>query len=219
MQKLLENLDHHSLLFLGDRESLEKDIIFELEENFSIKKTANPDFYYFKKDLLSVSDVREILETANLKSFSGGKKIFLLSFLNILTESQNAFLKGLEEAPNSVVFIIICPQNIFLETFLSRMKINDLRSVSQKTVVKNLEKTFSQKISVVTKICKDIQDEKVSREEALSFVQDLESEILSKYGLVEGEIKLRACLLAKKRLSRKGAMTKMILENLVLQIG
>lgn len=220
MENLLENLDHHSFLFLGDRVEVEKQILFELEDKFSIKKTANPDFYYFNKDLLSVDDVRDIAQMSGLKSLSGQKKIFLISVLNILTESQNAFLKNLEEASSGVVFIIICSQNVFLETFLSRMALKDLRYLKTKDKKeKILEKNLSQKLSLVTKICKDIQDEKTSREEALSFVQNLESEIFESFGLVEGSLKLKACLLAKKRLSKKGAMTKMILENLVLQIG
>lgn len=214
---LLENLEHHSLLFLGDRDILEERILKELLEKFNIKKTANPDFTYFKGEFLSTNELRNILSIASLKSFSNNKKIFLISVLNILTESQNVFLKALEEAPPNVVFIIICPQNIFIETFLSRVKMTDLREASEGLDL--LSKTILEKLNFVSKITKEIGDEKKSKDEALKFVNLIENEIIKNVGLKLGKDYLLACSLAKDRLSKKGAMLKMILENLVLQIS
>jgi len=76
-----------------------------------------------KPNLLSVSDVRrEICDTASIKPYGDGKKVYLVpnaAEMNI--QAENALLKTLEEPPAYVVILLLAPnEEAFLPTILSR---------------------------------------------------------------------------------------------------
>lgn len=217
MKKLIDNLDHHSLLFIGDREDIINRVIKEIS-SFGVSTISNPDLFINKFENISIFDVRDVLEKAFYKSFNNkGKRFFVLSFSNMAVDAQNAFLKGLEEPAEDVIFILIAPENFFIETFLSRMKV-----VSLKTTAKSLnflDKNISDKLDFVSKLCKDVSDDKKSKDQILEFINQVEKEILEKGEITEQKDRLKSCLKAKEAVLKRGALTKMILENLVLQIS
>ena len=76
-----------------------------------------------KRHLFSVEDVRRtIANTAYVKPYGGGKKVYLIENAALMNvQAQNALLKTLEEAPEYVVILLLSPTaEAFLPTILSR---------------------------------------------------------------------------------------------------
>ena len=110
-----------------------------------------------------------------MKRTLGECKIFVVSFNFITREAQNALLKVLEEPTTGTrVFILTPSSNIFLDTVLSRVSI--LRSKKNTETIsadKFLKASYDSRSKIVAKIIKDIKDEKISKSEAIVFVQDI----------------------------------------------
>ena len=214
-----DRLSHHSYLFLGDL-SLKDDFFYFLENNIGFKTKANPNFYIYEKNFLGVDDVRVLGERHSKKSFKvdgQDKNIFFLIFNSTTEEAQNAFLKILEEPNPNTHFLILAPQNIFLKTFLSRVFFVDL-SLNKKYSDFKISKDLVSNLDYVLKLSKDISDEKKTKQYAIDFISFLEKDILEKEGVKNGFKKLNVLEKARKMLFQKGAMTKMILENVILHL-
>lgn len=74
---------------------------------------------------IKVEKIRKIREDAYIKSNEGGYKFYIIQNGDLMTaQSQNAFIKILEEPPESVVFIILCRSaSSLLATVRSRCQI------------------------------------------------------------------------------------------------
>src|SRR3990167_1696602 len=122
--KILDNLDknnlHHAYLIEGAEEEIVPEI-FKFMEILGIKISANPDFCHISVDSFKIEDARNLKSVEHEKSFSTGKKIFLISANNFLLEAQNTLLKIFEEPIENTHFFIIIPDiNILLKTLVSR---------------------------------------------------------------------------------------------------
>ncbi len=75
-----------------------------------------------KDEAFSVDYIREIRDDAFIIPNEADKKVMILTQAELMnTQSQNAFLKILEEPPRYAVFILLCPtRSVFLSTILSR---------------------------------------------------------------------------------------------------
>lgn len=74
---------------------------------------------------IKVEKIRKIREDAYIKANEGGYKFYIIQHGELMTaQSQNAFIKILEEPPRSVVFIILCNSlSSLLATVRSRCQI------------------------------------------------------------------------------------------------
>ncbi|MCM8770771.1 MAG: DNA polymerase III subunit delta' [Candidatus Omnitrophica bacterium] len=93
-----------------------------------INRHNHPDVYMLPKDympqstVITIEEIRNLQNYANLKIFEGKKKVFIIDEAHNLTaEASNAFLKILEEPPPDTLFILISskPQLLF-STITSR---------------------------------------------------------------------------------------------------
>lgn len=219
--KIIKELDHHCFVLVGDTSFIKQSLFSDLE-NFGIYSLSNPDFMVLETDNFSVKDCEELISKSNLKSFSDGEKVFICIFNTISVEAQNKLLKTIEEPPKGVRFFLISPQNTFLPTILSRSK---LILISSKQDFGNeiggiLEMSLVDKLEFVSKLVKDINDEKQQKQKAIDVVNGIESELNFNEAdkLIANKEKLLACKTAKKRLLQRGAITKMILESLMLHL-
>jgi DNA polymerase III delta prime subunit len=219
--KIIKELDHHCFVLVGDISFIKQSLFSDLE-NFGIYGLSNPDFTVLETDNFSVKDCEELISKSNLKSFSDGEKVFVCIFNTISIEAQNKLLKTIEEPPKGVRFFLISPQNTFLPTVLSRSK---LILLSPKQDFGNgiggiLEMSLVDKLEFVSKLVKDINDEKQQKQKAIEMVNQIESELNFNEAdkLIANKEKLLACKTAKKRLLQRGAITKMILESLMLHL-
>jgi len=86
----------------------------------------HPDVQWLRAEsklrIISIDQIRDLLQTVNLKPTLGGYKIAILTAADRLNiQAANAFLKTLEEPPQRTVFILLTTDvSRLLETILSR---------------------------------------------------------------------------------------------------
>ncbi len=88
----------------------------------------------------SVDDIRQLRENVVLTPMSGGRKVYLLDEVHMLsTSAENALLKTLEEPPPHIVFVLATTEpHKVSPTIISRCQRFDLRRISNAAVVKRL---------------------------------------------------------------------------------
>src|SRR5690606_35630979 len=83
-----------------------------------------------------VEDIRDIRERVNLAGSRGGRRVFILDEVHMLTDvAANALLKTLEEPPSHVVFVLATtePRKV-LPTIQSRCQRYDFHRLSQEAI-------------------------------------------------------------------------------------
>lgn len=136
-------------------------------------KVSKFDISIFESEkAIGIADVREIQKKLYLKPFKSEiKGILIDASSGITTESQNALLKTLEEAPQDTIIIMLAA-NIeeILPTIISRCKILNLDSSKENKVEqKDLEILLKGKLSEKMKLAQDLSKDKNA---ALDFLED-----------------------------------------------
>ena len=182
---------------------------------------GNPDFLSYDFNTLTIDEARDISRIQERKGFADGnetaRKFFVVGTNIITDEAQNALLKVFEEPTPGTHFFILASQNTYLPTFLSRLSV--IRTEKGKSESKDefLKKSLSERLVLVTKLAGDISDEKQVKQDAIDLVNSIEAELFE-HDLESNAKALRECQFARTALFSRGAMIKMILENLMLQI-
>lgn len=97
------------------------------------KLEISPDFYYLSREIdektgklkkdISIKQARELLGRMSSKSWSGKRKIAIIDEAEFLNRSSgNAFLKALEEAEDTIYFLLAENENALLPTIRSRVQ-------------------------------------------------------------------------------------------------
>lgn len=97
-----------------------------------------------KGNYLGIDQIREITSSVHLKPFEGKWKVYIIKSVNKMTlEAANAFLKGLEEPPPQVIFILTT-SNLegVAPTIISRCQIIPFRRVSRGEVEEALKTRY-----------------------------------------------------------------------------
>lgn len=173
---------------------------------------------------VGIGDIRNLQKNLFLKPIEGDKKeIILEAFFGMTIESQNAFLKVLEEPPLSTIIIILSTSlDFFLPTVLSRCQVINLektKKLTKEEISKNLEILNSLKKNHISNALVIAQNYSKDRETALQF---LESLIISVHQNLENDKKLGRVL---KKLQKTHTIIKttnvnvrFALENLFLNL-
>lgn len=89
----------------------------------STVRTQSADTEHFCNDAFGIDDARRLFERAHIRAVSGGERAFVVSFLRVTSEAQNALLKLFEEPPQGVVFHLVVPrEDMLLPTLRSRLQ-------------------------------------------------------------------------------------------------
>ncbi len=142
---ILKHLDknnlHHAYLIEGAEDEIILEIIGFLK-SLGINTVGNPDFIHIQLDSFKIEDARNLKSYAVQKSFSSGKKIFIISANNFLLEAQNSLLKTFEEPIKNTHFFLIVPDtNILLKTLVSRFYLISARQgLAETEQTKEIEK-------------------------------------------------------------------------------
>lgn len=151
-EHLNENNFHHAYLIEGKREEIVKEIL-EYINSIGIETSQNSDFYHISQDVFKIEDAKNLKSISLEKSFSSGKRIFLISTNNFLLDAQNTLLKIFEEPIENTVFFIVMPSSdILLKTFVSRfylIKTDTNLEKIQKDADKFLGMQLAQRISFI----------------------------------------------------------------------
>ena len=88
----------------------------------------------------SVDDIRQLRENVVLSPMAGGKKVYLLDEVHMLSKgAENALLKTLEEPPQHIVFVLATTEAHKVEaTIISRCQRFDLKRIPMSAIVERL---------------------------------------------------------------------------------
>jgi len=153
----------------------EKECVDEfLKKNFS--KDDIITFLYPEKNEYSINQIRSLQQ--EVKYFNPKKRIYVFyEFERSSLESQNAFLKLLEEPPSSVYFILAC-QNLYrlLPTVISRAKVIDLKNKAEEKENEKIEKVI-EKIKKGELFFVDVTDRNEAKELTLFLIYYFKKEL------------------------------------------
>jgi DNA polymerase-3 subunit delta' len=237
-----EHLDknnlHHAYLIEGVSDVVSLEII-EFLKSLGIDTIGNPDFVHIQLDSFKIEDARNLKSYANQKSFSSGKKVFIVSANSFLLEAQNSLLKMFEEPIRDTHFFLIVPDtNALLRTLVSRFYLISSQSMleekeNRKEAEKFISMPFLDRIGFIKELiaAPDEEDEEgneivvlnSSRAKALKFLNELESilhsKILSRGTLDKIEIDFFDHIFKVRELLRiPGSSTKSLMESVALII-
>ena len=215
---------HHAYFLVGQGEVILAKLRNFLEKSVRVKTSGNPDFWYGQFKTFTISQARQIADAQERKGFIDSawrqgfqmKKIFVIQAEIITEEAQNALLKVFEEPTVGTHFFIISPQDIILPTLRSRMQVISSREVS-KTDFDIMGMGMKERLERVKEITDAISDEDKTKQDAISLLNQIETELYEK-GIEKSAKALKTCQLARESLYDRGAPVKMILENLILSI-
>jgi DNA polymerase-3 subunit delta' len=115
----------------------------------------HPDFFQLDHDPILVEEIRELVNSLELRPYRGRGKVALLSHAEKLTtQALNAFLKTLEE-PTSQTTIILTTENKknLLPTIVSRARLVNFCLVPEKQIFEHLNSGLGVKKDVAQSIC------------------------------------------------------------------
>lgn len=227
LQREKKNLFHFYIIS-GNSEKNKKDVLNFLENDFGFKTLGNPDFYQFSGLNLPISDSRKIKSiNSRTKNNETSFRIFIIDVKKIDREAQNALLKTLEEPSSNTIFFLFLPTIDFvLDTVLSRARvIEGYQNNGSKRASDFLKMTFLEREKVITKISKSFEGPVDLRNEYLSFLVELEIEILENkksflilLGQEEFSQMYKRFLEMKKQANQRGSNLKYIMTFLAIDI-
>lgn len=223
MDKFLEQpFSHHAFLFIGDRRVLAekaKDVLiasnsnnFEIEEN---------NFDNFK-----IEDARQLKEGLSLKPKDQKERLVFVSFGGANPESLQTLLKTVEEPGEGTrLMFFVDPQVSLPETFLSRfvihreVNIDDSFEDKAKNFLKSNLESRLKIIETMDANSKKSKEENQFKNDAIHLTDTLEKIMYEnlKKGNVTSEV-MKKFLELKDFLRDRGAMTKMILESIAINL-
>jgi DNA polymerase III delta prime subunit len=92
------------------------------------------DVMHVVKDILTIGDVRRIIDEASRTPFASSHRTFVLCVREIAYEAQHALLKILEEPPATAQFYLVVPRTArILPTVLSRLSLREGVQITEDT--------------------------------------------------------------------------------------
>lgn len=227
-----DNLHHAYLL-----EGLSTEIIPEILKflkTLGVKTIGNPDFMEMNFDSFKMEDARNLKSFISEKSFSGGKRVFVIVANDFLLEAQNSLLKIFEEPIENTHFFLIVPDvNSLLKTLVSRFYVITDTCVRQdltqsKEVEKFISMPLKSRLEFIKELLAEAEEEphpdpllkgeggiESSRSKALKFLNALESR-LSK--TVFDTHSFEHFFKVREFLRMPGSSAKMLLESVALVV-
>ena len=154
-EAILKNRVSHSYIFSGKSGIGKKLIAKEFANNILCKTEedkvkfeagSHPDFKIIIPDgtSIKINQIRELQMKISEKPVLANKKIYIIDDANLMTEeSQNCFLKTLEEPPEyAIIILIVNSESSLLTTVKSRcviLKFNELSNEEIKSKYGNLD--------------------------------------------------------------------------------
>lgn len=131
LQKAIENKNpNHAYIFTGSRGIGKTSIARIFARDLGVNET---DIYEMDSASYNgVDDIRELIENATVLPMLSPYKVYILDEVHMLSKSAfNAFLKGLEEPPKHVIYILATTElNKLLDTIISRCEVHNFKKPS-----------------------------------------------------------------------------------------
>jgi len=229
----LKALNHHAYAIIGGNSFCEE-LLEILEKQHSIKIHGNPDLYVEKYSNFTIDDARAVkVDHLTRPMIEGGKKIFILQMNGITVEAQNGLLKLLEEPAEYAIFFIIIPSaHLLLPTVRSRVRLIDIGgkgNLDSKTksdteylqileVEKFIKGPIVKRLEMIKVLMGDIDNEKKSKQDAIDFINAIQSAVYRQKGAKIGKPLLESIELARRYMNDRSPSLKMLLEYVALNI-
>jgi len=217
---------HHAYGLFGERAEIKGDLHDFLQNELKFPTANNSDFWQKEFNVFKIDDSRAVYEAHLNRPVKYERKVFVILANSITRGAQNSLLKILEEPKAETVFFLILPEGIeLLGTLQSRLVIS--KSGASETKLNSaeefLEAKVGKRLQIVTKITKDIKDEKLNKSDAVCFIKNLEKVIKHNWKVQKGDKGRGANLLAVEDLEKaisyandESPSIKVILEHLAL---
>src|SRR3989344_1498830 len=184
---------HHAYLVEGARDEVVGEVL-SFCKNINIKPSGNPDFCHISIDNFKIDEAFSLRAMSTDKSFSPGKKIYIVCTNSMSLDAQNVLLKMFEEPIENTIFFLIVPDvNSLLKTLVSRFYFisskSDLAEGTQ-DAEKFLLMSLRNRIDFIKELLTESEEEDEegngivildsTRSKALKFLNALESVTVSK---------------------------------------
>ncbi len=131
---IFENVDtnnlHHAYLIEGSRDIVVPEIL-DLIKSLGVETSNNPDFSHISIDNFKMDEALSLRQMGAEKSFTTGKKFFVVSTNTFSLDAQQALLKLFEEPIENTHFFVVVPEaDALIKTLISRFYL-----LSPKTVL------------------------------------------------------------------------------------
>jgi DNA polymerase-3 subunit delta' len=211
---------HHAYLIVGDRETIEPELINFIEDELHFPMLANPDFWLARHETFTIDDARELTELHMRKPFSGDRKIFIVSVRGMTVEAQNALLKLFEEpTPGNHFFLITSEEKNILPTLRSRMQYLNLHMEGKEKGdtfgKKFLKSSITERLKLISKIVED-KDKDEAKKSIRSVISAVRHEYKDEKNYVRMVPVLEDLISSDDYLSDRSPSIKMILEHMAL---
>ena len=203
-------------LVAGSSQAIES--VVDLLKKEGVEVTGNPDVYVREYGSFGVDEARELALKAGSRALSSSRRIFIIATAGMTNEAQNALLKTLEEPSGDALFFFILPSpQTLLPTLRSRAQLLDIGS-SPRTLTVDPQAFLSaapkDRLDLLKPLLEKDDDEKRDVGSALQFLAALEQELASK--AEKNSRALEAIYRARRYLGDKGALAKVLLEQVAL---
>ncbi len=209
---------HHAYLIEGSYDAIRGEIFKFL------KPLEVAEFIEIKTDSFKIEDARNLKSLGAEKSFSSGRKIFIIAANNILREAQNAMLKLFEEPiPDTHFFMIVPDAKSLLRTLVSRFFVvsTTLDPVYEPESEKFLAMLPARRIDFIKEKMSKFEDvENITdsvRADAMRFLDSLESILHRKMSPLNLDIEIFQHIWKVRDILRMpGSSVKNLLESVAL---
>lgn len=197
LQKAIENKNpNHAYIFTGSRGVGKTSIARIFARELGVNET---DIYEIDSaSYTGVDNIRELIENATVLPMMSPYKVYILDEVHMLSKNAfNAFLKGLEEPPKHVIYILATTElNKLLDTIISRCELHNFKKPSIDTlsqVIKDVvnkeglsiddestkliamsgDESFRDTLSVLQKVIASVDGKKIENIEHILNIPDI----------------------------------------------
>ena len=198
-------MEHHAYFYEGPMSSFG-----------SLQKSLRP-FWAREFEQFGIGDARELVGLASLKH--SGEAVFLIAVASITSEAQQALLKLFEEPQRGIVFLLLVPHGVLLQTLKSRMLEYEPKGVALESLELRrrldmakdfLSWPYKKRSEWITGFLKE---EEGARDRAREFINGLEAALYKQKTSREVREGLEDIAHFRQYLSDRAPSLKMILEH------
>jgi DNA polymerase-3 subunit delta' len=199
-------ITHHALLYRGSKEWALKEFAAKLPENRHLVSLVCDEW--------GIDDSRTLIGQAHLTPLVEKESVFLVCFLRMTVEAQNALLKLVEEPPPRTSFVFVTNDwSHLLDTFRSRLHREDVEE-------RQTPRAEARGVFALTLAARLATIENCVKKKDMAWLASVKHEaldILRQEASLPIAIRVRA-LYAAELLGARGSANKMLLEELAFLI-
>ncbi|MFA6520329.1 MAG: hypothetical protein WCT44_01840 [Candidatus Paceibacterota bacterium] len=231
---ILKHLDkdnlHHAYLIEGARSEIIPEI-FKFLNIIDVSTVGNPDFINISIDNFKIDEALELRAMSSNKSFSLGKKIFIICANTLSLDAEGVLLKMFEEPIENTHFFLVVPDaKPLVKTLVSRFYFIPTQSdlvEDIKVANKFIHMSLGNRLDFIKELLTEPEEEDVegnqmvvldsSRSQALKFLNALESALHVELSGNVSSLKVFSHFFKVRQFLRMpGSSTKSLLESVAL---